>query len=283
VLPNVLIGGAQKSGTTTLHHFLGSHPESFTPRDRQEIHYVDVEASRGRDLDWYRSLFSGWAGEPVVFQTSPLYLFLPVVPDRVQRVIPGARIVFVLRDPVNRAYSHYWHEIRFGRETLPFEAALAAEPERIDRGFEYLRAYSYEARGHYLPQLKRYCDRFRRDRMLVLRTEDLSGDLTGLARRLGAFLGLDPGPWLDGTRDRVVPVFNRRKIPRSRILQRMMLPFRQGLPGLVWLVEKLNLRSSDYPAMARETREMLRARFLPELPELEELIESDLSQWREGP
>ena len=74
-LPNAIIGGAQKSGTTTLHRLLETHPQTFTPSRTQEIHYFDLEENYSRGLDWYASFFSGWRGEPVVFQTSPLYLY----------------------------------------------------------------------------------------------------------------------------------------------------------------------------------------------------------------
>ena len=291
-LPNLFLGGAQKSGTTALHRFLEKHPEVYTPPDRQEIHFFDEEASYARGLDGYRSLFAGAAGRPVVFQTSPLYLFDPKVPERIHRACPDARHLFILRQPVDRAYSHYWHEVRFGRERLSFEAALAAEDERVARSWADRRHYSYVARGRYAEQLDRYFRLFGRERVRVVLTDDLRGDLPGVAESLGSFLGLDPSPWHRAAREAAEEAAqtkdggggfrrNRARLPRSRTLQRLILPFRRSIPALVWAVEKVNLRSARYPPMQPETRRRLQAAFDDEIRALEGRIDRDLRHWRE--
>lgn len=286
-LPDVLIGGAQKSGTTTLHHFLAEHPECYTPPDRQEIHFFDVEAQYARGLDAYRELFAGAGEEKVVFQTSPYYLFLPRAARRIASDCPDMKMIFVLRQPVDRAYSHYWHSVRFGRERLGFEEALAAEAERVERGPLERRVFSYLARGRYAEQIERYFELLGRERVLVLLTDDLRHDLAGTAERLGTFLGLDPAPWHaalarraeeggDGAFRR-----NRHRLPRSRALQRWILPWRWRFPALAWLVEKVNLKTVRYPPMDPATRRTLTQELLPDMKRLSELIDRDLTPWWE--
>jgi len=278
-LPNTFIAGAQKSGTTTLHRLLESHPEAYTPPEHEEIHYFDLPASFARGLAEYRSLFRGWRGEPVLFQTSPLYLYLPEVPPRIAEVCPEARLIFILRHPADRAYSHYWHEIRFGWEDLSFEQALEGEAERLRGGFDAVRHYSYIDRGRYARQLARYIELFGRERILVLLTDELREDLAGTARRLGDFLGLDTEGWLGEVLRRPWR-HNRNRLPRSRALQRRVRNLRERWPRLGYLVDLLNLTDASYPPMAAETRRRLEALFAPEIDALEPLLDRDLGCWR---
>ena len=128
VLPQAVILGAQKSGTSSLHYYLVQHPGVVAPL-RKEVHYFDLNLARGEA--WYRAHF-GLDGEPgVSIDSSPYYLYHPVVPARLHALLPGARLIVLLRDPVRRAYSHYWHERDKGRESLAFEDAVAAEAERL--------------------------------------------------------------------------------------------------------------------------------------------------------
>ncbi len=114
-LPDAVILGAMKSGTTSLHNYLVQHPGVIEPL-RKEVHYFDVNLERGER--WYRAHF-GREGEPGLnLDSSPYYLFHPAVPRRLHDLLPDAKLVVLLRDPVRRAYSHYWHERDKGREPL---------------------------------------------------------------------------------------------------------------------------------------------------------------------
>jgi hypothetical protein len=199
-LPDAVILGAMKSGTTSLHYYLVQHPRVIEPQ-RKEVHFFDVNFGRGEA--WYRAHF-GLASEPGLnLDRSPYYLFHPAVPQRLHALLPGARLIVLLRDPVRRAYSHYWHERDKGRERLSFEDAIAAEPERLgadaarladgslERSYAH-QHYSYLARGRYAEQLERWFMVFPRTQFLVLRFEDLVQDpLATLNTTLG-FLGLSP-------------------------------------------------------------------------------------------
>lgn len=197
-LPDAVILGAMKSGTSSLHHYLVQQAGVIEPL-RKEVHYFDVNFERGER--WYRAHF-GREGEPGLnLDSSPYYLFHPAVPRRLHELLPDAKLVVLLRDPVRRAYSHYWHERDKGREPLDFEAAIEAEPGRLadaERGLadgSLARSaehqhFSYLARGRYAGQLERWLAIFPRTQLLVLRFEDLAREPLGALNDTLEFLGL---------------------------------------------------------------------------------------------
>lgn len=209
VLPDFLILGGQKCGTTTLYDNLIRHP-SIVPSKIKEVHFFDNHFDKG--VLWYRSHFptrlekrkvAADSGHFITGEGSPYYLFHPLAPQRVHDTLPGARLIVMLRNPVERAYSHYQHEVRRGRETLSFEEAIAAEPERLAGEAERLRArpdthsfnhqhFSYLARGRYMEQLEAWTALFPREQFLVLTLDDLIRDPVAAYAQTFAFLGVAP-------------------------------------------------------------------------------------------
>jgi hypothetical protein len=199
-LPDAVIIGAQKCGTSSLHNYLAQHPGVIPPL-RKEVHYFDVNFKRGET--WYRAHF-GRRGEPGLnFDASPYYLFHPLVAGRMHGSLPQAKLIVLLRDPVRRAYSQYWHERDKGREPLSFEDALRAEPERVDAAHRKLadgeieasrehQTHSYVARGRYAEQLERWLALYPREQLLVLRFEDLVKDPLAVLNQTLAYLRLPP-------------------------------------------------------------------------------------------
>jgi hypothetical protein len=199
-LPDALIIGAMKSGTSSLHYYLTQHPQVVPPL-RKEVHYFDLNFARGEP--WYRANFGRADAAGLNLDSSPYYLFHPQVPQRAHALLPNARLIVLLRDPVRRAYSHYWHERDKGREPLSFEDAIAAEPERVEREHARLAAgeidrstshqyFSYLARGRYAEQLERWLQFYPREQMLVLGFEDLAREPLPVLNRTLDWLGL-PG------------------------------------------------------------------------------------------
>ncbi len=207
-LPDFLIIGAQKAGTTSLHEYLCEHP-LVSSSTVKEVHYFDLAYARGSG--WYRAHFhlprraGGIAGE-----ASPYYLFHPLVPARVAGDLPRARLIVLLRNPIERAYSQHNHERALGFETLGFEQAIGREPERL-RGEEERIArvpgyasfahqhHSYLARGRYAHQLERWFSRVERERMLVLSAEELFERPAEVVLEAQRFLGLEALPPADLT------------------------------------------------------------------------------------
>lgn len=199
-LPDFLVIGAQKAGTTALYAYLRWHPGIAGP-SWKEVSFFDRHWWRGEA--WYRGQFPLRAGERLVGEASPSYLFHPLAPERARSLVPGAKLVALLRDPVDRAYSQYQHEVALGREALSFEDALAAEDERLVGEVERLiadpRAFSrawwdhtYTARGRYAEQLERWLEAFPSEQLLVVRTEDLGERPAETYASILAFLGAAP-------------------------------------------------------------------------------------------
>jgi Sulfotransferase domain len=209
LLPDYLILGAQRAGTTSLHRYLIQHPAVRSLLWTKEVHFFDTNYSKG--MAWYASHFptraSGWllrrrsGAHLVTGEASPYYLFHPLVPGRVAAHLPEVKLIALLRDPVQRAYSHYQHERSRGFETLGFDEAVAREPQRLAGEAERLLAdpgyvsfnhqhYSYLARGLYADQLAAWRAHFPTDRLLVLGSERFFADPAAALARVLAFLDL---------------------------------------------------------------------------------------------
>lgn len=200
MLPDFIVIGAQKAGTTSLYDHVVAHP-AVHPAIGKGIHYFDEEYNRG--AAWYRSNFPIDRPGRTTGEASPDYLPHPNVPARVAALVPSVRLVAVLRNPAERALSHYFHNRNRGRETLSFRAAidaedgrLAGELERMQREPAYesepLRHQAYRTRGLYADQLERWLEHFDRSQLLVLLSEDLDGDPDGTMAQVFTHLGLAP-------------------------------------------------------------------------------------------
>lgn len=203
--PKFLIIGVQKGGTTSLYQYLLEHPQVL-PAATKEVHFFDLQWDQGKD--WYLQQFahdpeiersSNW----ITGEASPYYVFHPLVPQRVWEFDPSLKIIVLLRDPVARALSHYYHEVRWGFETLEIEAAFAAEADRLSGELTQFAAdphyqsyayqhYSYAARGRYLEQLEAWRSRFGSNQMLVLNSEKFYQSTADSLQRVVQFLELQP-------------------------------------------------------------------------------------------
>lgn len=208
VLPDFLIIGAQKSGTTSLYSDLCRHP-NMAPALTKEVHFFDQHYHRG--LTWYRAHFYAtwqrvWREQirgrrPITGEASPYYLFYPHAPVRVRAMLPDVKLIVLLRNPVDRAYSHYHHQVTRGREPLSFEAALEAEPTRLAGETEKILAddqyisfnhahFSYQARGIYVDQLMAWAKVFPPEQMLILNAEAFFRAPAAVFTQVTTFLGL---------------------------------------------------------------------------------------------
>jgi len=211
VLPNMILLGTQRAGTTSIYSHLGRHPGVYLSKTK-EVHYFDNYLDLG--IDWYRSHFptSKWVErnsqnlgyDMTIGEGSPYYLFHPEVPSRIHQTLPSARFVILLRNPVDRALSHFRHERRNGfEEEIEFQQAWDLEAERLDGTEERLKAgttmfeeahnrFSYTARGDYAPQLERWFALFDRSQFHIIRSEDMFEKPNEVMAGLFEFLGLPP-------------------------------------------------------------------------------------------
>jgi Sulfotransferase domain len=221
IVPSVLVIGAQRAGTTSLFEYLQAHPDFVRPRSAdpsiywsKEIHFFDENFEKG--VDWYRGFFALEAtrerrrrrgGDLVTGEATPYYLFHPAVPGRVAATLPDVRLIAILRDPVERAYSHYQLARAEGHERLSFEEAIEKEPKRLagvddwlssetarGRGghpnYHHHRRRAYVSRGLYAEQISRWLEHFPREQLLVLRADDLFGRTQETYADVLRFVGL---------------------------------------------------------------------------------------------
>jgi hypothetical protein len=283
--PNFLIIGAGRAGTTSLYEYLRQHPDVFMSPVKEPNFFAFADGSlpeRGPGAAWlrrtsvttlrdYEALFADAGAAAATGEASPRYLRTPAAPALMRELVPGARLVAILRNPVERAYAHYLGLRRDGLEpAASFEEALRDEERRLRENWP--QAGMVEA-GFYNRHLSRYHELFPREQVRVYLHEDLAADPSGLLRDLFSFLGVDPGfsPDTSGVHGRTGVVRNpvlRAAWERSARLRESLgvaLPERAGVP------------------LAPDTRARLLEVYRSDILALEQLIERDLSAWLRGP
>ena len=203
--PRFIIIGAQRCGTTSLYSYLAEHPQIIGAAQK-ELHFFDIHFARG--VDWYWRQFPPGVRLPsttITGEASPYYLFHPLAAQRMATVLPAVKLLVLLRNPVDRAFSHYRHEVRRGKETLSFEAALAAEENRLRGEAEKIRGdtsyrstahqwHSYRSRGCYMDQLADWLPFFPGERFLILISEQFYHDPSSTLQKVTDFLELPALP-----------------------------------------------------------------------------------------
>jgi hypothetical protein len=192
-LPDFIVLGTQRGGTTSLYRYLTEHPD-IGPAFRKEVHFFERHYEKG--LDWYLAHFPMRGEFPVVGEASPNYLFHPDVPERVRQVAPSTRFIVLLRNPIDRAYSHYNMNVKKDFEQLSFENAVDKERERLgssdDAASLTWRHYSYLKRGLYVEQLQRWMSVFPREQFLIIKSEDFYEAPGQVLNQTLGYLGLRP-------------------------------------------------------------------------------------------
>jgi hypothetical protein len=213
LLPNFLIIGAAKAGTTSLYRYVQSHPQAFMP-ERKELSFFCEEFNWKRGLRWYESYFGEAAGAVAVGEASPRYSVYPLyrdVPARIASLIPDVRLVYLVREPIQRMQSQYLDNVIQGLEKNPVEEALSDNPF-------YLTSSSYAL------QLEQYLEYFRRDQLLVVVSEELRLDRERVLSRVFAFLRVDPS-WRAPVFDDEFLKMSQRRAPRQAFRKIWYSPF----------------------------------------------------------
>ena len=208
IMPDFIIIGAQKCGTTSLYHYLTLHPEIISAESK-EIHFFNINYMLG--LNWYKSKFPTLMQKYITKtisrknfltgEASPYYINHVHTPKRIHKTISNVKIIAILRNPVDRAYSHFNFNIKQKLESLSFEDALKAEKGRLEGEKEKMmidphynsnnyRNYSYLNRGIYIDQIKTWMNLFPKEQFLILRTEDLESNPNTVLKQTFEFLNL---------------------------------------------------------------------------------------------
>jgi len=302
--PDFFIVGAPKSGTTALDQYLGEHPDIFMAR--KEMHHfgkdlVFAPKFYRRDLEAYLAEFAGCGARQRAGESSVWYLFSQQAAREIKDFNPEARIIIMLRQPVDMMYSLYYNFLWDGNEQLgSFEEALAAEEQRkagkcLSRETYLAQGLRYREAVRYTDQVRRYFDAFGRERVRVILFDEFTADPGSACRQTLQFLGVDPAAIKSD-----FGVVNSAKTVKSKALRRLLgepslrvaaLKMRSVLPPAFALLQRLesrlrelNNRDEKAPPMAPELREKLRREFEPEIERLGQLLGRDLSGWlRAGP
>jgi hypothetical protein len=274
MLPNFLIIGSQKAGTTSLYHVLRGHPQIFMP-ERKEVNYFFLQSEYDRGVEVYNNQFADSNSQHIaVGEASPGYICHPMAPSRIERLLPGVKLILTVRHPVDRAYSQYWDNRRSLSEYHTFEQVveIALEstyhPERL----------GYFSRGTYIQYINRYLDLFPRENLLVLVFEELHNSPEAFYRQVFEFLGVDA----DFTSPAMTERFNLAAIwenpiyrwffskpARARHLPARLRRFTFYGECVPW----------KYPPMQPETRQKLLDFYRPWNAKLAEYLGRDLSVW----
>ena len=292
--PNFFIVGAQKCGTTSMYHYLKQHPEIFMSEVKEPQFFgTDLLAPYFiRDQGAYHALFSGARDEKALGEASPLYIYSKRAATEIKQCCPAAKIIIMLRNPVDMIYSLHAQNIYSGREDIKdFETALAAEDER-KRGLRRptqaspVECLFYREQAKYTEQVQRYLDVFGRENVRIIFFDDLTSETARVYSETCEFLGVNP----DFAPD--FRIVNSHKSVRSMSVLRFILYpptfasrlVRAVVPpslrlDLAWRLRRLNTKHDPRPPMEARLRRDLQAEFLPEVERLSELLGRDLTGW----
>lgn len=302
--PNFLIIGAGKAGTTSLANYLNQHPQVFLagfepslfalkgePADfKGPTAHRDINRWSVSDWDTYLGLFDHAGISQAIGEKSPLYLIHPKAPERIQHHLPDVKLIAILRNPVERAYSAYTYLYGHGIEPIAeFADALEAEEDRIRKNWEWM--FHYKTAGYYSRQLNRYFDRFDETQIHISLYEDFKNDTVGVVQDLFRFLEVD---------HRFVPDISIQLMatykPRSMMLHRLIFSpktFRARLRDVLKLLglfnsinrlrDRLIMKNAGTfrPDMDDGVRQRLVNMYRSDIVKLQSLIDRDLSGWLE--
>ena len=296
--PNFLIIGAAKSGTSALYWYVRQHPEIYMSPVK-EPHFFGYENAppnaQGPDdfvntaitnLDGYLALFNDVKEEKAIGEASPTYLYLPRAVERIHYHIPRARLIAILRQPAERAFSAYMHVVRDQRESAEdFSKALALEDERIAQNWGPL--WHFKKLGCYTEQLGRYYERFDRDQLRVYLHNEFSADPLAVLQDIFRFLNVDEtfvpdmrvkanvsGVQKSKVAYRLINSFFNRPNPVRYISRRVIPEDRRWL--FTTTVRNRNLTRASMPS---EIRRELTEYYRDDILQLQDLIDRDLSHW----
>ena len=273
-----------KSGTTTLAFYLDQHPEVHMPPD--EIHFFSNDLKYQKGIDWYETQFEKGKPNQKLGEKTPVYCLFEKYAKRIHQAIPKAKLIWIFRNPVNRAYSHYNHAVRVGGEQKSFSEALSVEKKRIQNGETTL---AYVQRGMYTEQIKYFNKYFEASQSIFLLFEDFVRNPEENLQKVYRFLDID-----ENFSDIVHDKKNVAVLPKSRrfqgflnLLKRIFKPKGKAMfrpNGVVarfyHKIEQKNRKNeTGYDPMSEEIRKQLYSQFYPMYEEFSELTGLSVGPW----
>lgn len=310
--PNFFVIGAAKCGTTTLYDFLEHHPEVYMSPIKEPHHfskdiikenfsdeykhylktrnvnleeYLKTDFSRKiwewyiDDFNQYLQLFKKVSNEKAIGEISNGYLFSSVAAKEIKAQYPDAKIVMILRNPIERAYSHYLANVRDGRTTLSFKEELIADAQKSNKG--WCISHCYTEMGLYYDQVKRFTDVFDKDQIKIYLNDDLKKNAEAVAKDLFTFLGVNTKVDIDFHKKQ-----NEARLPKSAGFMKFITQtglkrkiFRSMPKSIQDKVKPLFFKEGKIPKMSEEDKKWLMVQFREDINKTQNLIGRDLSSW----
>lgn len=286
-LPNFLIIGAGSCGTTSLYHYLKQHPQIFMSPQKETRFFAfegqdpdfkgpnDKRFAIVTDIETYLSRFNGVSNEVAVGEASANYLHSADAPKRIYHHIPKVKLIAILRDPVERAYSNYLTALKFG-ETKNFTDSLKAEPERISKNWSWFWHYKYK--GYYYEHLKRYYEIFNESQIKIICYEDFQDEPLKTMEGIFNFLKVEESFIPD-----MSVRHNKTTHPRSYLLHKLLeKPHSDSTWGKSKGIRSILLRAnltSKRPPLEHGIRKAIIKDYQDDILKLQDLIKKDLSSW----
>jgi len=274
MLPDFIIAGAPKSGTTTLVDVLRKHPIVFFPKKlTAETHFFDNDKYYQKGVEFYKQWFKEAKPNQIVGEKTPAYSF-SYVPERIAKYLPNVKLIFVFRNPADRAYSHWLMYVWRGVELYSFEKALSLEERRLKKH----PMWGYKEQGKYIKVLENYLKYFPKEQLLILIFEELISDPNTNLKRITDFLQIEK------MRKIQLPHKMKAQFPKFKILQYFcryicdnIWPKRYGVE-LFKICQRFNKRKV-HPSMDKNTREYLIDYFKDYNTRLEEFLGREIVVW----
>jgi hypothetical protein len=283
ILPNFLVIGVEKGGTTWLHTQLKKHPDIYLPHTK-EVHFFNSRNSNLKEkdhfslgIDWYADFFKDYRGEKAVGEVTPMYICDEDAPRRIKDTLPGVKLLVMLRDPVSRAYSHYWMAKNKNLTTLSFQEVIDQKEAR------------FIERGLYYRQLAAYYALFDPAQIMVVFYEEVFADPRAWLTRICEFLGVDSSIYGDDDTvfEKVFQASSYRSVSllkaQSAVIQKLRKSRRFGRilnyvkrTGVSDIIKSINKVDSKYEKMSDEDRRQLAGYYAEDLRRLKDLLNREL-------
>ena len=290
VLPNFICPGAAKAGTTSIYEVLVQHPDVFLSHVNKEAHFFDYDDNYKKGLQWYsETFFKEYKNQKVVGDITPLYMYLPAAVERIYNDLGNnIKFVFMLRDPVERAYSQYKFNVKRSFEKESFPVAIALETERLQKDFFSTVHYSYIDRGMYHRQIQNFLKYFPVENMhFITFEEDFMQQKQATIANLLEFLNLAPAQL------QIDKHANPTAMPKSKWLNeliysqtgirniaRKLLPSYELRRKLSRYIRKKNEKAAVFEKLQPGFRkELIDRYFKTDILELQKLLNRDFSLW----
>ncbi len=268
---DVIIVGAMKAGTSSLAFHMNNHPSISMPLE--EVHFFDLESNFNKGYEWYENIFSEYNEDNLIGEKTPTYCYLEKVPQRIYDYNPEVKLIWIFRNPINRAYSNYWHSVKRGNEKLSFEQSVEQEETRIKENV----FKGYLQRGIYYKQIKNYLNYFSHEQMHYLLFEKFIKNPLKELEQIFSFLEIpksDDYQYIEEVRHKTI-------IPRRpRLLKKIGETF--GIDSFIFRVLSslcYKGKKPGYPELSRHTRKMLKEFFKEPNQKLKELTGLETEIW----